>query len=199
MEIIKKSDRKELNVVYKQKFYNRKEASDIYRWLEDNIEYNSDEDSMVMIHGKMIKIPRKQVAHGDPGTSYSFSGNTVPTKPWTPELLEIKRKVEEYAGETFNFVLINRYKDGSHYIGYHSDDEKELGDTPTIASITFGAARDFLLKKIDGSEPLETFKLHHGDLLLMKHPTNDKWKHSVPKRLKVKKPRINLTFRRIYL
>ena len=113
-------------------------------------------------------------------------------------LLQLKEKVENYSEIKFNSVLLNEYPDGEVGMGWHSDDEKELGTDPIIASLSFGANRDFIFKhKTDRS--IENVKLHlkSGSLLLMLGSTQHYWKHSLPKRLKVKEPRINLTFRNI--
>lgn len=50
-------------------------------------------------------------------------------------------------GSCFNSLLLNRYKGGNDYVGWHSDDEKLYGLTPEIASVSFGCDRDFFLKK----------------------------------------------------
>lgn len=180
------------NVGFQKRFYNQKKAQKIFDKLEEQIEYNSDEDSKVVVFGKEYVIPRKQVAYGNEGTFYKFSGNCVPAKPWPTFLKKIKKDVEEATGQEFNFVLVNRYADGKHNIGYHKDDEDDLAHT-IIASLSFGASRDFLFKHdIEGKKQI---LLESGDLILMCPPTNSHWKHSVPKRMKVKEPRVNLTFR----
>jgi alpha-ketoglutarate-dependent dioxygenase alkB family protein 2 len=200
--IIDEEDKIDVN--YYHDFLDKQTADDYFQLFENQVEYNSDEDSKIIIFGKSMQIPRKQVAFGEAGTYYMFSGSKVDAKDWsedtelTKALLEIKALVENKTGKEFNFVLINRYEDGNQYIGYHSDDEKQLGDEPIIAGVTFGAERDFifksnkLTKNIDDKQDLV---LHHGSLVVMNHPTNKYWKHSLPKRTKVTTPRINLTFR----
>ncbi|XP_048833239.1 DNA oxidative demethylase ALKBH2 isoform X2 [Brienomyrus brachyistius] len=125
-------------------------------------------------------------------------------KPWTPTLEYIRDAVGDATGNTFNFVLVNRYKDGHDHICEHRDDERELDPTCPIASVSLGAARDFVFRHRDsrGQQPqrrIEPVKLQlaHGSLLLMNQPTNTHWYHSVPPRKRVLTPRINLTFRRI--
>lgn len=184
---------KGLFVCIDNNFYNKQTADHIYELLQEQITY--DKNSVVILYGKPIAIPRKQTAFGDPGLSYKFSGTTVPAKPWIPLLLKIKKDVENISGKQFNFCLVNYYADGTRYIGYHSDDEKDLGEYPCIASVSFGVERKFYFKSYDSSEPVVKTKLNHGCLCLMMHPTNQFWKHSVPKELKIKEPRINLTFR----
>lgn len=107
-----------------------------------------------------------------------------------------------------------QFEDGRDYVGPHRDGEKDLDKTAPIASLTLGAARDFIFqhesarkRKISddtgaGGErhkPPENVKmiLEHGSLLLMHPPTNNSWYHSLPVRKNVTAPRINLTFRRL--
>lgn len=161
--------------------------------------------NILKIYGKWRNIPRKQAAFGDMGLSYKFSGNTIPAKPWSPTLLSIKSAVEEALNHrwTFNFVLVNRYENGTQHMGEHRDDEKELLKNAPIASLSLGQERDFVFKHKDtrgkrkSREDLDSVNvvLRNGDLLVMNPPTNTFWYHSLPVRKKAKSPRINLTFR----
>ena len=97
-----------------------------------------------------------------------------------------------------------RYKDGQDHIGEHRDDERELAPGSPIASVSFGACRDFFFRHKDsrGKHPsrrlaVVRLQLAHGSLLMMNHPTNTHWYHSLPVRKKVLAPRVNLTFRKI--
>ncbi len=187
-----------LNCYYMPSFYNQQSAKIIYERLEKEVIYNSKEESKIMLYGKQVYVPRQQVAYGEEGTTYTFSGITVPAKKWLPILSYNRKEVEYFTGLKFNFVLVNRYKDGEDHISFHSDKEADLGLTPSIASISFGAERDFLLKHNGDVNAKITIKLESGSLFLMKHPTNANWKHALPKRTKIKTPRINLTFRYIF-
>jgi alpha-ketoglutarate-dependent dioxygenase alkB family protein 2 len=186
-----------LFVYIDQNFYNKKISNNIFKQLREQIIY--DENSVVRIHGRDIKIPRSQTAYGDPGTKYKFSGHTVQAKPWISILDKIKYQVERVTGKTFNFCLINYYANGQNYIGYHKDDERDLGPTPWIASLSFGQERKFYFKSDNKSLPVVKLKLCHGSLCVIMHPTNKHWKHSVPKETakNCPNPRINLTFRYI--
>ena len=196
MEASMIADPKNGFLVYLDKhFYTCKQSDEIYDVLTKDVIY--DKDSKVIIFGKEINIPRKQTAYGDPGTSYKFSGVAVNAKPWLPILLEIKQDIEFMMNSQFNFCLVNYYENGEKYIGYHKDDEVDLGDEPTIASVSFGQTRKFYFKSDNSKLPVMKMELNHGCLCLMLHPTNTHWKHSVPKELKVTGPRINLTFRKI--
>ncbi|XWV24988.1 putative alpha-ketoglutarate-dependent dioxygenase alkB-like 2-like [Tupanvirus deep ocean] len=180
-----------------ENFYNKKIADTFFSELLKSITY--DKNSSVKIFGKTIPIPRKQTAFGDPGTTYTFSGMTVKAKKWIPILSTIKKHIEGATGKKFNFCLVNYYENGSKYIGYHKDDEDELGDAPWIVSLSFGQERKFYLKSDNPKLPIVKMKLPHGSMCIMMHPTNVYWKHSVPKESvnNCPNPRINLTFRYI--
>lgn len=184
-----------LSVYVDKHFYTTIASDEIFQELNDCITYN--EDAHVILYGKKILIPRKQTAYGDIGTKYSFSGVTVNAKQWIPVLLKIKEDIEYFTSQKFNFCLVNYYEDGSKNIGYHKDDEKDLGDNPSIVSLSFGAKRKFYFKSDNKDVPVVKLELNHGCLCWMVHPTNTFWKHSVPKEPKIKLPRINLTFRYI--
>ena len=152
----------------------------------------------IKMWGKEIVTKRRIAWYADDGKSYTYSGSTFFPSRWNNVLLQLKERVENYSEIKFNSVLLNKYPNGKVGMGWHSDDEKELGTDPIIASLSFGANRDFIFKhKTDRS--IENVKLHlkSGSLLLMLGSTQHYWKHSLPKRLKVKEPRINLTFRNI--
>lgn len=193
-----------INVYYFENFIDQETSDKFLDLLEDKMIYNSEEDSKVFVFGKYHKIPRKHVGYGDPGTKYKFSGTTVNAKSWNNNddicmyLKLFKKKVESLTNQKFNFVLINRYKDGYDSIGPHCDDEKDLGKTPNIVGLSFGTARKIVFESKQDtilypkSIPLV---LKHGSLYIMNHPTNNYWKHSIPKDPKVKNVRISLTFR----
>lgn len=187
-------------VTYYKKIFLDNDISHYFSLFERLIVYNSDDASKICIMGQYIKIPRQQVAYGDINLSYSFSGTTVKANSWNKNdilchaLRAIKDKVCLISGKKFNFVLINRYKDGNDYIGAHSDDEKELGNNPCIVGVSFGAEREFVFSsKYDNNK--HKLMLHNGSLVIMHHPTNKYYKHSIPKNKYIKTPRISLTFR----
>ena len=187
--------------------YNNTKANKIFNELEKNVTYYTGDLARVKVYGKWHKIPRKQVAFGNKGLSYHFSGNIVPATPWEelPLLLNIKNDIEKLLENRycFNFVLINRYENGMDHMGEHRDDEKELVPDVPIASLSLGQPRDFIFKHKDnrGKCKLRTdldnvnIVLGNGSLLVMNPPTNNFWYHSLPVRKNIKLPRINLTFR----
>jgi alkylated DNA repair dioxygenase AlkB len=153
----------------------------------------------VTIYGKKFMQPRLIAWYGDAGQKYSYSGIALEPLSWTPTLSRMRETVQEFAGEQFNSVLLNYYRDHRDSMGFHSDDEKELGPTPIIASVSLGATRTFVLKHKTRPElkPLR-LQLTPASLLLMKGQTQKNWKHGIDKQAKPCGPRVNLTFRRIY-
>jgi len=158
-----------------------------------------------------VDVPRQQSAYGDPGTCYAFSGTRVEARPWIEPLLTLRERLALYAGWTPNFVLVNRYRSGADCMGWHADDERDLGPEPEILSLTLGGERDFQLRRRDAfprrGRPASaasslTLRLGHGSLLVMSHPTNRDFKHQLPRRGGRRPDRIperwNLTWRRIY-
>jgi len=190
--------------------YSKGEAQTLLSKCEEEFEYLSGELAKVFVFGKWHNIPRKQVAFGDEGLTYKYSNTVVPAKTWTPHLLKIKADIEQACGQTFNFVLINRYADGHDHMGEHKDDEEELVKGAPIASLSLGQPRDFVFRHQDAKNntgdsvaapPPVKIKLESGSLLVMKPPTNDFWYHSLPKRSIKSAPgvRINMTFRQMML
>lgn len=168
------------------------------RYLRDLIAEVPWRQDKISMYGKILNLPRLQQWYGDEGLTYTWSGIEMKPLPWTPLLLEIKREVEEHSGVTFNTVLLNRYRNGNDTVTWHSDDEKELGTNPIIASVSFGAERDFQLRHNTRIElGYLNVQLTDGSLLLMAGTTQAYWKHQLPRRKRVLGERVNLTFRRV--
>ena len=166
--------------------------------LLDRLLYETDwKEESITLFGKKYKQPRLTAWYGEEQMNYSYSGINMVAVPFTPTLLKIRSLVEYFTNETFNSVLLNLYRDGDDSNGWHSDDEKELGKDPVIASLSLGAVRKFKLKYRLDSTIRYDISLGHGSLLLMKAETQHFWKHQIPKSKKVDQARINLTFRRI--
>ncbi|WP_111709016.1 alpha-ketoglutarate-dependent dioxygenase AlkB family protein [Lutibacter citreus] len=151
----------------------------------------------LIIFGKLIVTSRKIAWFGDDNFEYTYSGTKKTALKWTPELLVLKKLVEEKTGEKFNSCLLNLYHKGDEGLGWHSDDEKELGKNPVIASLSLGSARKFSLKHNKTKQKVDLF-LEAGSLIAMKGATQENWMHSVPKSKRIVHPRINLTFRYIH-
>ena len=173
-------------------FFSPAESDKLLADLIANIAW---EQKAINIMGKQVMQPRLIAWYGDAGKSYRYSGLTVHPLPWTPVLLDMKARVEAAANVTFNTVLLNLYRDGQDSVGWHSDDEPELGTNPVIASVSLGAARTFQFKHKQNPDLKQSVELTHGSLLLMRGTTQHYWKHQIPKTKKPLGARINLTFR----
>lgn len=169
-------------------------ATDYYHQLVASLNWQQPE---LFIAGKMRKIPRRQAWHGDPEASYRYSGQTFTPAPWTDTLSELRHKLEQHCRAPFNSVLVNHYRDGSDSMGWHSDNEPELGPRPVIASLSLGGTRRFSFKARSGAADGLKIELHSGDLLLMAGATQQHWLHALPKTRKPVPGRLNLTFREI--
>ena len=184
-----------LKLEYIENVFNAKETKIYMDKLFTDVLWRREK---IIMWGKEIVTKRRIAWYADKGKSYTYSGATFHPSNWNQDLLKIKKRVESLSHVLFNSVLLNEYKNGEVGMGWHSDDEKELGKNPVIASVSFGANRDFLFKhKFDKNHDKIKVHLQTGSLLLMLGSTQHYWKHSIPKRLKVKDPRINLTFRNI--
>ena len=178
-------------VRYRAGFFAPDEARALFDDLRTEIRW---ERHRVRIRGREIDCPRLSAWEGD--EAYSYSGLALRPVPWTPRVAAVRRRVEAATGERFNGVLANLYRDGADRLGWHADDEPELGPAPVIASASFGAARRFLLRPKRGGAAVPIV-LEPGSLLVMRGETQRHWLHSAPPTRRPVGPRINLTFRRI--
>jgi alkylated DNA repair dioxygenase AlkB len=156
------------------------------------------EEKRIRLFGKTIVSPRLSAWYGEAGTRYRYSGLTLEAAGWTPSLDEVRSRVEELAGVSFNAVLCNLYRDEHDSMGLHADAEPELGPEPVIASVSLGAVRRFTMRPRrprDGTA--FALELPSGSVLVLSGPTQAHWRHGVPKESSPTGERINLTFRRI--
>lgn len=151
----------------------------------------------IRVFGRHTVIPRMQCWMGDAQARYRYSGLTLEPVPWHPELERLRRRVEACCQQLFNAVLINYYRDGADRMGWHSDDEPELGPAPWIASYNLGATRSFVLRRRGETRTRHSIELGHDQLLLMSPGVQHRWQHALPIRRSVQDARINLTFRLI--
>ncbi|MGR9086517.1 MAG: alpha-ketoglutarate-dependent dioxygenase AlkB family protein [Gammaproteobacteria bacterium] len=177
-----------------RRFYRSPEADALYSILESTLAWREES---VFIFGKRCKVPRLTCWYGDPGACYRYSGVDHQPMPWTLELKAVKEKIEDRCECSFNSVLANLYRDGRDSMGYHADDEKELGQNPVIASLSLGEQRVFKLRHKKMKRERLDIELGHGDLLVMAGTLQHHWVHALPKSTGAQGSRINLTFRKI--
>lgn len=170
-------------------------ADEVLRALIENTPWRSED---VVVWGKHHQQPRLTAWYGDDGCTYAYSGIAMKPLHWTPLLRELRSMVENACSERFNSVLLNYYRHQRDSMGMHSDDESELGPTPTIASLSLGEERALKFAPRRGQQlrPV-SLPLPSGSLLVMKGDTQQNWKHGIAKSGRHMEPRVNLTFRQI--
>jgi alkylated DNA repair dioxygenase AlkB len=152
------------------------------------------EQREIVLYGKRIMQPRLIAWGGE--RPYRYSGQTLEARPLTPHLLPVLEAVQMRTHVPFNHVLVNRYRDGLDSMGFHADDEAELGENPLVATVSLGATRRFVLRPRRGRdlEPL-THDLTHGSLLIMGGTCQRQYHHGIPRQPAVREERVSLTFR----
>ena len=174
--------------------------SALYYALLTTLPWQSD---IVTLFGKTHVTTRQIVWMGDSDASYQYSGHTRQAIAWTDSVFHVKHHVEQQLLKigihaNFNSCLLNYYPSGDEGMGYHADDEKELGDQPIIASLSLGATRKFVFKHKKTQDKVELY-LESGQLIVMHGDTQKYWKHSITKTKTVDEGRISLTFRQMAL
>lgn len=177
-------------VLYRE-IFSADERDALFQTLSRDISW---ERHVITLYGRPVAVPRLSAWYGDPGAVYRYSGIRLEPLPWTPPLQAIKDKVETLAAARFNSALLNLYRDGQDSVGWHSDDESELGRDPVIASVSFGATRRFILRHKKRRLQWD-MELANGSVLIMAGATQHHWRHQLPKTRQPVGPRINLTFR----
>ena len=178
----------------------RAEADALFAELHQAIAWESHR---IRLFGRELASPRLSCWIGDPGAAYTYSRTRFEPRPWPEALAALRGRIEQACATRFNSVLANLYRDGNDAMGWHSDDEPELGARPVIASLSLGAGRRFRFRRRrargEPAQPGDTFALPlpHGSLLRMAGATQRLYRHDLPRMRGLDAPRINLTFRRI--
>lgn len=180
-------------VLYCPNFLTKTEAAQYFEQLENEIFWETE---VVKMFGKTHHLTRETAWFADDGATYSYAGSLKKARPWNAVMLDLKQKTECFVGQEFNSCLANFYPDGGSGMSWHSDDEPEIDQAASIASLSFGAERKFSLKHKRTKEKRHV-QLISGSLLEMQANTQQYWLHSLPKTKKSNSPRINLTFRKL--
>lgn len=175
-------------------FLTTEEANNWFNELQNNLDWAEESINMF---GKSILVPRLVCWYGDKTAIYRYSGVKHIPLPWTRSLSELKSKIEALTQRKFNSVLGNLYRNENDSMGWHSDNEKELGNDPFIVSLSLGEERIFKLKNKNTKQQLK-ITLPSGSLVIMSAQFQHNWQHCIPKSTAPKKSRINLTFRYVY-
>jgi alkylated DNA repair dioxygenase AlkB len=184
-------DLPDAQIEYYPDFFDLLKSDELFQKLLHEVPWQQDH---ITVYGKLHPQPRLTALYGNEGKPYGYSSIIMHPHPWNPLMMYIKNEIETVCQENFTSVLLNYYRTGQDSNGWHSDNEKELGKNPIIASLSFGAERSFQLKH-NTLDNKQTINLQHGSLLIMGGTTQHYWKHQIPKTTKKVEPRINLTFR----
>ncbi|MCL6417308.1 alpha-ketoglutarate-dependent dioxygenase AlkB [Aestuariirhabdus sp. Z084] len=174
-------------------FFEGDTADRLMQKFSNGTDWKHDE---LIMGGRRVPIPRLQAWYGEQG--YRYSGLWLEPQPWLSVHLELLDVLQAVLKERFNSVLMNLYRDGNDSVGWHADDEPELGRNPCIASLSLGATRRFHLRHTKDSQQRLSLDLSHGSLLVMSGETQHHWRHQIAKTRRDVGPRINLTFRYVY-
>lgn len=150
----------------------------------------------IKIYGREVLQPRLIAWYADPGVSYTYSGLTLTAEPWHEQVNQLRQTLVHRTGRQYNSVLLNAYRDGQDSMGWHADNEPELGPYPSIASVSLGQTRRMRVRKGNKGSS-QAIDLEHGSLLLMEQESQLHYQHCIPKTRRVPGLRINLTFRQI--
>lgn len=172
------------------------DAEDLYQRLRAEVPW---QQRTLRMFGRDVLEPRLVSWHGDPGARYRYSGRDHAPEPWTAALQEIRELVAEVTAQPMNSVLANLYRDGSDHMGWHADDEPELGEQPVIASVSLGAVRQMQFRPRPRGHIAARVDLGPGSLFVMAGDTQQRYQHRIPKTARALGARINLTFRTVAL
>ena len=174
--------------------FNPVEAEAHLQGLLDGIEWQTESIAMF---GKIHEVPRRVAWHGDADSLYTYAGVTHQPEPWGAQLLSIKERLRHFLPSSeFNSVLLNLYRSGNDRMGWHRDNERELGPRPVIASVSFGVPRRFDMRHVQSREKIQCV-LPSGSLLVMDGAFQEHWQHQLPASKRIIQPRVNLTFRTV--
>lgn len=176
---------------YIENFLSTQKSNELFYTLKHEVVWQSPQ---IRMFGKWVNQPRLLAWQANGNFPYRYSGQTLHPKPFHPLVDLLCMEINDFCKTNFNTVLLNYYRDGRDSMGWHSDNEPELGPNPFIASLSLGGMRDFQLKQIYAPFTLKTYKLEQGSLLLMGENVQNLYKHALPKRVNAE-ARINLTFR----
>lgn len=182
---------------YYPNFFDNTSSNQIYQYLCDTIPWRKVDGTSRF---GSYELPRLQCWMSDPNVKPLHLFQKDVALDWSPEILEIKSKLEDSLRANgisvkFDYVLMNMYRSGKDHISYHYDSEAVIEGKDVVASLSFGASRDFIVKHKKKQNKLHQFKLDHGSLVVMRGATQKRWLHSVPPDESVTDCRINLTFR----
>lgn len=181
-------------LVYVQDWIEPDRADALFESLRGEVTWQT---RTITMFGRRVLQPRLIAFQGDDGIRYAYSGETYRSECWHPAVAGLRDALAGATGVRFNCALLNLYRHGQDSMGWHADNEPELGSEPTIASISLGAERRFVLRRRCAKQCRVELVPAHGSLIVMRGDVQHHWQHQVPKTARATDERINLTFRKI--
>lgn len=178
---------------YQSRALSAQKSLDLFYYLQQNLCWQQPN---VTVYNKTGPIPRLQCFISENNIEYGYSHSKLIVEPWPDVLLAMRKRLELHLKQPFNSLLVNYYRDGNDTMGWHSDDEAELGHQPTIVCISLGAERVLKLKH-KASNKITDLKLRSGSCLIMSGNSQRDYQHAITKQTTLAHPRISLTFRLI--
>lgn len=178
---------------YQSRALSAQKSLDLFYYLQQNLCWQQPN---VTVYNKTGPIPRLQCFISENNIEYGYSHSKLIVEPWPDFLLAMRKRLERHLNQPLNSLLVNYYRDGNDTMGWHSDDEAELGHQPTIVCISLGAERVLKLKH-KASNKVTNLKLHSGSCLIMSGNSQRDYQHAIAKQTTLAHPRISLTFRLI--
>lgn len=112
-----------------------------------------------------------------------------------PYLEELRRCLSERYAVEIDSCLVNLYRDGNDAVAWHGDTVRKTMARPLVFTVSLGARRRFLLRRVGGGPVVRTYLPGEGDLLVMGGRTQHEWQHTVPRDRHVSGARMSVTFR----
>ena len=178
-------------VSYNPNWLTRTDADEALSALLEDLEWEQRE---IIAKGKRVLQPRLMDWAGS--LPYLYSGQVLEPRAMHPIIEAMGARLSRELDVSFNHVVINHYRDGRDRVGFHADDEPELGYEPVIASVSLGATRSFTLRSKHKRRRWGK-RLSHGSLLVMGGRCQHRWYHGVPSEPEITAPRLNLTYREL--
>ena len=141
------------------------------------------------------EIPRKQLWFHKEG-KYFCSEWKYRYERWiSEEYDELLEAVEDYISKKIkkilkdykeiqipkiNSCLVNMYRNGKDTIKPHSDSSISFGEYPTIINLSFGGARNFVIKRKKKKDKI-TLELKDNSMIIMGGGSQKYFTHEIPK------------------
>lgn len=184
-----------LEMCYIPNFLATAMADTLFECLRTELRWSSER---VQLFGRWHTVPRLVSWCGEPRVDYRYAGRAHRCDGWFEPLVPVRTRLLNALQAPFNFVLLNRYRDGRDAMGWHADAEACLGREPLIASISLGATRRLRVRTRGPERKASTaIDLQHGSLLLAWGSCQRDYQHCLARTRKAVGERINLTFRHV--